>query len=62
MSGKATFSSLKSNVQKGGNDEEYYRYKARKYHYKCQTKLKEMQSQGKSVPSGYEKYLGPFEG
>jgi hypothetical protein len=35
-------------------------YKAKKYHYKCQAKLKEMMAQGKSCPVGYEKYLEPF--
>ena len=42
------------------NTDEHYRYKARKYHYKIQQKLKEMQTQGKAVPQGYEQYLKPF--
>lgn len=46
----------------GANNEEYYRYKARKYHYKCQNKLKLMQTAGKVVPQEYEQYLRPFEG
>jgi hypothetical protein len=42
-----------------GNDD-LYLYKAKKYHYKCQMKLKEMMARGESVPAGYEKYLQPF--
>lgn len=42
------------------NEEDLLLYKAKKYHYKCQAKLKEMMSQGKSCPAGYEKYLQPF--
>jgi hypothetical protein len=54
-------------LMKGGNypsldenPEEYYKYKAEKYHYKCQKKLKEMMAQGKTCPAGYEIYLQPF--
>lgn len=42
------------------NTEELYKYKAKKYHYKIQHKLKEMQSAGKTIPEGYEQYLLPF--
>lgn len=61
---RPTFSAAKGGnmPNQGDNNDAYYQYKAKKYHYKCQMKLKEMQSQGKSVPSGYEKYLKPFEG
>jgi hypothetical protein len=67
---RSTFSAATpKSAMKGGNvlnesndNNDYYQYKAKKYHYKCQMKLKEMQSQGKSVPSGYEKYLKPFTG
>jgi len=53
---------VKNNTFKGGApDEEHYRYKAKKYHYKIQQKLKEMQTQGKAIPQGYEQYLKPFE-
>jgi len=42
------------------HDDEYYLYKAKKYHYKNQACLKGMMAQGKSCPSGFEKYLQPF--
>lgn len=42
------------------NDDELYLYKAKKYHYKCQQKLRELMAQGKPCPAGYEKYLEPF--
>lgn len=42
--------------------DEYFRYKAYKYHMKCQHKLKEFQTQGKSIPTGFESYLQPFQG
>jgi len=44
----------------GGNNEDLYLYKAKKYHYKCQAKLKEMMREGKDIPQGYEQYLQPF--
>jgi hypothetical protein len=50
----------------GADDEEHYRYKAKKYHYKCQAKLLDMKRQAQSrgqmwaCPSGFEKYLNPF--
>jgi hypothetical protein len=43
------------------NTEAHYKYKAEKYHYKIQQKLKEMQAKGKSIPEGYERYLQPFQ-
>jgi uncharacterized protein YukJ len=58
-----------SNASKDG-DEELYKYKAKKYHHKIQSKLGELkhsfeqQNPGKSwvCPSGYDKYLQPFQG
>lgn len=45
--------------QNGGED--HYLYKAMKYHMKIQMKLKQdYVNKGLSVPSGYEKYLQPF--
>ena len=41
-------------------DQDFYKYKAKKYHYKIQQKLKEMRSQGKTFPVEYEQYLKPF--
>jgi len=50
-------------VQRGGQEEEeFYRYKARKYHYKIQHKLKEIMQSGGSCPAGYADYLKPFNG
>jgi hypothetical protein len=49
-----------SQKQYGGTDEEYFEYKARKYHYKCQQKLKELMQNGGRCPAGYEKYLKPY--
>jgi hypothetical protein len=46
----------------GGDDDEFYRYKARKYHYKIQHKLKEIMQSGGSCPAGYADYLKPFNG
>ena len=42
------------------NEDDLLLYKAKKYHYKCQARLKERMSQGKTCPQGYEKYLQPF--
>ena len=41
-------------------DENTLRYKAMKYHYKIQSKLHQMQKEGKDVPPGYDVYLRPF--
>ena len=43
-------------------DESTLRYKAMKYHYKIQSKLHEMQKQGRPIPNGYQMYLKPFQG
>ena len=40
--------------------EQHYLYKAKKYHYKCQAKLRSMMAEGKQCPEGFEKYLKPF--
>ena len=57
----STFFSFLPNIQSVNKDnDEHYRYKAKKYHYKIQQKLKEMQTQGKAIPQGYEQYLKPF--
>lgn len=42
------------------NEDDLLLYKAKKYHYKCQAKVKEIMAQGKSCPVGYEKYLQSF--
>ena len=48
-----------NNNQIGGED--FYLYKAMKYHMKIQNKLnQDYVSKGLSVPAGYEKYLQPF--
>ncbi len=53
--------SLDSSIKGGfSNNDELMLYKAKKYHYKNQNKLKEMMAQGKPCPAGYEKYLQPF--
>lgn len=36
-------------------------YKAKKYHYKCQSKINEMMAGGQQCPMGFEKYLQPFQ-
>ena len=49
--------------------EDLYKYKAKKYHYKCQAKLLAMQKdatqknphQAWVCPTGYETYLNPFQ-
>jgi predicted nucleic acid-binding Zn-ribbon protein len=41
-------------------DDNYYLYKAKKYHYKIQKKLKSMQQEGKTIPSEYKFYLKDF--
>ena len=43
-------------------EEEVYRYKAQKYHYKCHKKLQQIMSGGAPCPKGYEKYLKPYQG
>lgn len=52
--------SRQSKSMHGGNIEDLYLYKAKKYHYKCQAKLKQMMREGKAIPTGYEQYLQPF--
>lgn len=42
-------------------DEEFYKYKARKYHYKIQSTLKKMMADGKAIPAGYHAYLNNFD-
>lgn len=71
MSSKADFNLVRLNNQSnmyGGanladesNNEDYYRKKARKYHLKCQYKLKQLQKEGKPIPAGYDHYLQPFD-
>jgi hypothetical protein len=56
-----TLVSANKSTQNFANNEEMFRYKAKKYHYKCQAKLAELQAANKPVPAGYEKYLKPFE-
>jgi hypothetical protein len=49
--------------QRSGNSSnpDDMKYKAAKYHYKIQEKLKkDYVSQHKTVPTGYEEYLQPF--
>jgi hypothetical protein len=51
--------------QGGGSDashDEYFTYKARKYHHKNQQLCRQIIARGGSVPSQYEKYLLPFSG
>lgn len=53
-----TPSQSSSNVVK---DDNYYRYKAEKYHYKIQQKLKkDFVANNKPIPNGYEQYMKPF--
>jgi len=69
---KPTFNLVRTNDttnMKGGNypsrdvdPEAFYRYKAEKYHYKCQKKVREIMAGGKQCPAGYESYLQPFQG
>ena len=50
-------------------DEELYMYKAKKYHNKCHTKLLDMKKNAErtnpgqpwTCPSGFSKYLSPFQ-
>ena len=42
-------------------NDEYYLYKAKKYHHKIKQKLLEMKKNGKQLPSGYEQYLNDFK-
>lgn len=57
---RSTQSKGTSRPMYGGNVEDLYLYKAKKYHYKCQAKLKEMMKEGKPIPQGYEQYLQAF--
>lgn len=53
----------KSVHQNGGNKrltEEQILHGAKKYHYKCQMKIREIMANGQQCPAGYEKYLEPF--
>lgn len=52
--------SQSANLQQGSD--EWYRYKARKYHMKIQQKVKQMQANGEHVDEKYMKYLQPFQG
>ena len=38
-------------------DEERFSYKARKYEQKISDLLEKMESEGKTIPNGYEKYM-----
>ena len=53
-------------TQQGGgsaeNQDEYFDYKARKYHHKNQQLCRQIIARGGSVPTQYEKYLLPFSG
>ena len=60
------------NVQVGASrdmEEEVYMYKAKKYHNKCYTKLLDMKKNAErtnpgqpwTCPSGFSKYLSPFQ-
>ena len=53
-------------TQQGGGSEgshdEYFDYKARKYHHKNQQLCRQIIAKGGSVPVQYEKYLLPFSG
>lgn len=46
----------------GDDDENYFRQKAEKYHYKIQQKLNQRMARGAKCPVGYEQYLQPFRG
>lgn len=41
-------------------NDEYYLYKAKKYHYKIQKKLLSMKKKGKEIPDEYKQYLQDF--
>ena len=62
----ASISTHASTFSGGGDNEALYKHKAKKYHYKCQLKLKEMEQNAKSkgklwvCPAGFEKYLSAF--
>lgn len=62
MNGGSIFESapaVNANIQGG---DALFAHKARKYHYKIQKVLKDQfQNQGRSIPSGYESYLGEFQ-
>jgi hypothetical protein len=52
-----------NNRQQGGNnvhDDNYYKYKAAKYHYKIQEELKKRKLNGQPIPNEYEYYLKAF--
>ena len=40
--------------------DEYYLYKAKKYHHKIKKKLLNMQKEGKTIPDAYKHYLQDF--
>jgi len=46
----------------GADQDEYFGYKARKYHHKNQQLCRQIIARGGSVPLQYEKYLLPFSG
>jgi hypothetical protein len=66
MSGKPQSFKPANTTLRGGmsreEEEEVYRYKAQKYHYKCYKKLQQIMSGGAPCPKGYEKYLKPYQG
>ena len=49
-----------TNTATNDKEDELYKHKAKKYHYKCQKKVREIMASGKACPPGYEKYLKPF--
>jgi hypothetical protein len=55
-------------TQQGGgsggveDQDQYFDYKARKYHHKNQQLCRQIIARGGSVPVQYEKYLLPFSG
>jgi hypothetical protein len=51
---------VSSTQKQFGGEAEMYEYKAKKYHYKCQQKLKEIMQNGGKCPAGYERYLKPY--
>jgi hypothetical protein len=48
------------NALGGAELEAKYAHGAEKYHYKCQSAVREIMSSGKQCPSGYEMYLKPY--
>lgn len=50
-----------NSIQSQMHDNDYYKYKAMKYHYKIQNVLKKMMADGKSIPDEYMQYLNDFD-